>query len=224
MASVLTVDGGGSHVKALAAGEPEPRRAASGPRMTADEMVAAVRRLADGWTWDHVSIGIPAPVHAGRLAVDPVNLGEGWAGFDFAEAFGAATRVVNDAAMQALGSYEGGTMLFLGLGTGLGSAFVDAGVVHPMELAHLPFRKATFEDYVGAAGIEHYGKKRWRRYVHEVVVKLAASLEPDYVVLGGGNADKLDELPANSRLGDNRNAFIGGFRLWDPDAPARILG
>jgi polyphosphate glucokinase len=222
--AVLAVDVGGSHVKALAAGEPEPRRADSGPRMTAEEMVAAVRRLADGWTWSHVSIGIPAPVHAGRLAVDPVNLGKGWAGFDFAEAFGAPTRVVNDAAMQALGSYEGGTMLFLGLGTGLGSALVDSGVVHPMELAHLPFRKATFEDYVGAAGIERYGKKRWRQYVHDVVAKLAAALEPDYVVLGGGNADKLRELPANSRLGDNRNAFIGGFRLWDPDAPARILG
>jgi predicted NBD/HSP70 family sugar kinase len=224
MASVLTVDVGGSHVKALAVGEPEPRRADSGPRMTPEEMVAAVRRLADGWTWDHVSIGIPAPVHAGRLAVDPVNLGEGWAGFDFAEAFGTATKVVNDAAMQALGSYEGGTMLFLGLGTGLGSAFVDAGVVHPMELAHLPFRKATFEYYVGAAGIERYGKKRWRRYVHDVVAQLTAALAPDYVVLGGGNSDKLHELPANARLGDNRNAFIGGFRLWDPDAPARILG
>jgi predicted NBD/HSP70 family sugar kinase len=223
MASVLTVDVGGSHVKALAAGEPEPRRADSGPRMTAETMVAAVRLLADGWTWDRVSIGIPAPVHAGRLAVDPVNLGDGWTGFDFTEAFGAPTRVVNDAAMQALGSYEGGTMLFLGLGTGLGSAFIESGVVHPMELAHLPFRKATFEDYVGAAGIERYGKKRWRRYVHDVVAKLAAALEPDYVVLGGGNADKLHELPNNSRLGDNRNAFIGGFRLWDPDAPARML-
>jgi predicted NBD/HSP70 family sugar kinase len=221
--AVLAVDVGGSHVKALAAGEPEPRRADSGPRMTAEEMVAAVRGLADGWTWDHVSIGIPAPVHAGRLAVDPVNLGKGWAGFDFAQAFGTPTRVVNDAAMQALGSYEGGTMLFLGLGTGLGSAFIESGVVHPMELAHLPFRKATFEDYVGAAGIERYGKKRWRRYVHDVVAKLAAALEPDYVVLGGGNADKLHELPNNSRLGDNRNAFIGGFRLWDPDAPARML-
>src|SRR6267378_1459067 len=130
MASVLTIDVGGSHVKALAAGEPEPRRADSGPRMTAEEMVAAVRQLADGWAWDHVSIGIPAPVHAGRLAVDPVNLGKGWAGFDFVEAFGTPTRVVNDAAMQALGSYDGGTMLFLGLGTGLGSAFVEAGVVH----------------------------------------------------------------------------------------------
>src|SRR6476469_11214699 len=224
MESVLAVDVGGSHVKVLVADEPAPRRADSGPRMTAEEMVAAVRRLADGWTWERVSVGIPAPVHAGRLAVDPVNLGKGWAGFDFAEAFGTPTRVVNDAAMQALGSYEGGTMLFLGLGTGLGSAFVEAGVVHPMELAHLPFRKATFEDYVGAAGITRYGKKRWRRYVHDVVAKLTAAFEPDYVVLGGGNSDKLDELPANSRLGDNKNAFVGGFRLWDPDSPARIPG
>jgi polyphosphate glucokinase len=224
MANVLAVDVGGSHVKVLVDGEAEPRRADSGPRMTAKEMVAAVRGLVDSWTWDRASVGIPAPVHAGRLAVDPVNLGGGWAGFDFAEAFGVPTKVVNDAAMQALGSYEGGTMLFLGLGTGLGSALVDSGVVHPMELAHLPFRKATFEDYVGAAAIERYGKKRWRRYVDDVVSALATALEPDYVVLGGGNADKLNELPANSRLGDNRNAFVGGFRLWDPDAPARMLG
>jgi polyphosphate glucokinase len=224
MTSVLAVDVGGSHVKALVNGQPEPRRADSGPRMSAEGMVAAVRQLADGWTWDRVSIGIPTPVHAGRVVVDPVNLGGGWVGFDFQQAFGAQTRVVNDAAMQALGSYEGGTMLFLGLGTGLGSALVSAGVVQPMELGHLPFRKATFEDYVGTAGIDRYGKKRWRRYVDEVVAELAAALEPDYVVLGGGNADKLQELPAKSRLGDNHNAFVGGFRLWDPDAPARILG
>ena len=126
--------------------------------------------------------------------------------------------------MQALGSYEGGTMLFLGLGTGLGSALVSSGVVQPMELAHLPFRKATFEEYVGEAALERRGKKRWRRDVHEVVATLSAALEPDYVVLGGGNAEKLDELPPGSRLGDNANAFLGGFRLWDPDAPARILG
>jgi polyphosphate glucokinase len=223
MTTVLAVDVGGSHVKALAEGEPEARRTDSGPRMTAEGMVAAVKGLAEGWSWDRVSIGIPAPVHAGRIVVDPVNLGRGWAGFDFRQAFGAETRIANDAAMQALGSYEAGTMLFLGLGTGLGSALVREGVVQPMELGHLPFRKATFEDYVGAAGLERYGKKRWRRYVDEVVAALAAALEPDYVVLGGGNADKLRELPANSRLGDNHNAFTGGFRLWDPDAPARIL-
>jgi polyphosphate glucokinase len=224
MTSVLAVDVGGSHVKVLVNGEAEPRRVDSGPRMTAKAMVAAVRRLSDGWVWDRVSIGIPAPVHAGRVVVNPVNLGGGWVGFDFAEAFAAETKIANDAAMQALGSYEGGTMLFLGLGTGLGSALVREGFVQPMELGHLAFRKATFEDYVGDAGLERYGKKRWRRYVDEVVATLAAAVEPDYVVLGGGNADELRELPANSRLGDNHNAFTGGFRLWDPAAPARILG
>jgi predicted NBD/HSP70 family sugar kinase len=191
--------------------------------MTAEGMVAAVKGLVEGWTWDRVSIGIPAPVYTGRVVAAPVNLGGGWVRFDFEQAFGAETRIANDAAIQALGSYEGGTMLFLGLGTGLGSALVTTGIVQPMELGHMPFRKATFEDYVGSAGIERYGKKRWRRYVDEVVATLATALEPDYVVLGGGNADKLRELPANSRLGDNHNAFIGGFRLWDPDAPARIL-
>jgi predicted NBD/HSP70 family sugar kinase len=223
MTTVLAVDVGGSHVKALAEGKPEERRTDSGPRMTAEGMVAAVKGLVEGWTWDRVSIGIPAPVYAGRVVAAPVNLGGGWVRFDFEQAFGAETRIANDAAMQALGSYEGGTMLFLGLGTGLGSALVTTGIVQPMELGHMPFRKATFEDYVGSAGIERYGKKRWRRYVDEVVATLATALEPDYVVLGGGNADKLRELPANSRLGDNHNAFIGGFRLWDPDAPARIL-
>jgi len=221
---VLAIDVGGSHVKALLEGETEPRQADSGPDMTAAAMVAAVQRFGVGWTWDRVSIGIPAPVHGGRVVVDPVNLGDGWVGFDFERAFEASARVVNDAAMQALGSYEGGTMLFLGLGTGLGSALVSSGVVQPMELAHLPFRKATFEEYVGEAALERRGKKRWRRDVHEVVATLSVALEPDYVVLGGGNAEKLDELPPGSRLGDNANAFLGGFRLWDPDAPARILG
>jgi len=224
MTSVLTIDVGGSHVKVLVEGESEPRRAGSGPGMNAKLMVAAAKQLADGWAWDRVSIGIPAPVHLDRIVADPINLGAGWIGFDFHEAFGTETRVVNDAAMQALGSYEGGTMLFLGFGTGLGSALVRDGIVHPMELGHLPYRKATFEDYVSTAAINRYGKKRWRRYVHDVVGRLAAALEPDYVVLGGGNADKLQELPPLSRLGENGNAFLGGFRLWDPNAPARIPG
>jgi polyphosphate glucokinase len=191
--------------------------------MTAEQMVAAVKQLAPGETWDGVSIGIPAPVHGGRVVTEPVNLGDGWVGFDFAAAFGAPVRVVNDAAMQALGSYEGGTMLFLGLGTGLGSALVFDGIVQPMELGHLPYRKATFEDYVGEAALDRRGKKRWRKDVADVVARFAAAIEPDYVVLGGGNAKRLDELPPNCRLGDNDNAFVGGFRLWDDDAPARIL-
>jgi predicted NBD/HSP70 family sugar kinase len=224
VASVLVVDVGGSHVKVRASGEPEKRRADSGPAMTAAKMVAAVRELAAGWDWDRVSVGVPSPVHGGRVVAEPVNLGEGWVGFDYEAAFGRPTKVVNDAAMQALGSYEGGTMLFLGLGTGLGSALVSDGLVQPMELGHLPYRKATFEDYTGEAALERRGKKRWRRDVADAIETLRAALEPDYVVLGGGNADKLKELSENVRLGDNENAFLGGFRLWDPDAPARIVG
>jgi polyphosphate glucokinase len=223
VADVLAVDVGGSHVKVLVETETTPRRTESGPQMTASQMAAAVVDLAAGWTWDHVSVGIPAPVHGGRVVVDPFNLGEGWVGFDYTSALGVPTRVVNDAAMQALGSYEGGTMLFLGLGTGLGSALVAGGIVQPMELAHLPYRKRTFEDYVDAEELERLGKKRWRKQVTEVVEALTAAFEPDYVVLGGGNAKVLQELPPKTRLGDNRNAFVGGFRLWDPAAPARIL-
>jgi len=222
MPSVLAIDVGGSHVKVLLEGETESRRVDSGPQLSPKKMVAAAKQLAEGWSFDHVSVGIPAPVHGGKIVSDPVNLGSGWVGYDFNEAFGAPTRVVNDAAMQALGSYEDGTMLFLGLGTGLGSALVGSGIVQPMELGHLPYRKATFEDYVGEAALSRYGKKRWRRYVHDVVVTLTAALEPEYVVLGGGNSVKLQELPPASRLGANTNAFVGGFRIWDPDAPARI--
>jgi polyphosphate glucokinase len=224
MVSVLAIDVGGSHVKALVSGDREPRRADSGPAFTPEQMVEAVKKLAEGWTWDVVSVGVPTPAHGGRIVHDPVNLGAGWVGFDFASAFGKPTRVVNDAAMQALGSYEGDTMLFLGLGTGLGSALVTDGLVQPMELGHLPYRKKTFEDYVGEAGLERRGRKCWRQDVADVVEKLSSALEPDYVVLGGGNADKVKELPPNVRLGDNENAFAGGFRLWDPDAPARIPG
>jgi polyphosphate glucokinase len=224
MTSVLVIDVGGTHVKALVTGDAEPRRADSGPSFTAEQMVETVRALADGWSWDVVTVGVPAPVHGSRIVHDPVNLGGGWVGFDFEAAFGKPTRIVNDAAMQALGSYEGGKMLFLGLGTGLGSALVTEGLVQPMELGHLPYRKRTFEDYVGEAALERHGKKRWRKNVADVVETLRAAIEPDYVVLGGGNADKVDELPPNTRRGENENAFLGGFRLWDPDAPARIPG
>jgi predicted NBD/HSP70 family sugar kinase len=151
---------------------------------------------------------------AGRIVRDPVNLGKGWAGFDFEQAFAKPTKVLNDAAMQALGSYEGGRMLFIGLGTGLGSTMIVDGILEPMELGHMPYRKATYEDYVGERGLERLGKKGWRREVAEVVADFAAALEPDYVVLGGGNAKLLKELPPNARLGDNENAFLGGFRLW----------
>jgi polyphosphate glucokinase len=209
-------------VKALVQGETAFRRVDSGPRMTPMKMVDAVLQLADGWAWDRVSVGIPTAVHNGRVVVDPVNLGKGWAGFDYEAAFGQPTKVVNDAAMQALGSYEGGTMLFLGLGTGLGSALVAGGLVRPMELGHMPYRKRTFEDYISEAALERRGKKRWRKDVADVVATLRAAVEPDYVVLGGGNAEKLEELPADTRLGDNANAYLGGFLLWADDAPARI--
>jgi polyphosphate glucokinase len=224
MDSILVIDVGGSHVKVLVTGESESRRIDSGPRMRAAQMVEGVKALVDGWTWNGVSIGIPSPVHGGRVAAEPVNLGGGWVGFDFAAAFGTSVRVVNDAAMQALGSYDSGRMLFLGLGTGMGSALVSDGIVQPMELGHLPYRKATFEDYVGEAALERRGKKRWRKDVADVIARLSAALESDHVVLGGGNASKLAELPDRVRIGGNDNAFVGGFRLWDPHAPARIAG
>lgn len=222
MSTVLVVDVGGNHIKVLASGEQESRRAESGPNMTSAQMVEAAKKLADDWTWDSVSVGIPSPVHGGRVVAEPANLGKGWVDFDYESAFGKPTKVVNDAAMQALGSYEGGKMLFIGLGTGLGSALVANGFVQPMELGHLPYKKATFEDYAGRAGLDRRGKERWLSDVADIVAKLTAALEPDYVVLGGGNAKKLDELPPNARLGANSDAFTGGFRLWDPDSPAQI--
>jgi predicted NBD/HSP70 family sugar kinase len=219
---VLVIDVGGSHVKALASGEPEPRRIDSGPNLQPGTMMKPLLEIVADWTWEAVSIGVPTPVHGGRILSEPVNLGSGWVGFDFAAAFEKPTRIVNDAAMQALGSYESGKMLFLGLGTGLGSALVADGYVQPMELGHLPFRKRTFEDYVGERGLQKRGKKRWRKDVIDVVGALSAALEPDYVVLGGGNAKLLGELPDGVLLGDNANAFKGGFRVWDDSAPARI--
>jgi len=177
-----------------------------------------VLELTKDWDYDVVSVGVPSPVMAGRVAHDPVNLGPGWAGFDFEQAFGKPTRVVNDAAMQALGSYEGGRMLFIGLGTGLGSAMVVDGVLEPMELGHMPYKKSTYEDYVGQRGLDRMGKKRWRKEVADVIEAFRAALEPEYVVLGGGNAELLKELPPGTRPGDNTNAFLGGFRLWQDEA------
>jgi polyphosphate glucokinase len=208
------VDVGGSHVKVRLSTGGEERRFNSGPAMTAQQMVDGVRELTAGWDYDVVSVGIPAPVRHERVQAEPVNLGPGWAGFDFERAFGKPTKVVNDATMQALGSYEGGKMLFLGLGTGLGSTLVDGEAVEPLELGHLPYRKATFEDYVGERGRRRLGKKRWRAAVAETVELLGKALEPDYVVLGGGNAKHLKELPPNTRVGSNENAFGGAFRLW----------
>jgi predicted NBD/HSP70 family sugar kinase len=213
--AVLAVDVGGSHVKALLRGETESRRVPSGPTLTPEEMVAAVHEIAEGWRFDAVSAGVPAPVHGGRVVSEPFNLGKGWVGFDFAAAFGVPTKIMNDAAMQALGSYESGTMLFLGLGTGLGSALISDGHVEPMEIGHLPFKKRTFEEYLGDAGRKRLGRKRWQKLVAKAVEELSAALEPDTIVLGGGNAVKLDPLPPNTRLVSNSNAFLGGFRVWD---------
>ena len=216
--NVLVVDVGGTHVKILATGQSDKREFASGPELTAQDMASAVRKLAGDWSYDVVSIGYPGPVLHNRPVAEPHNLGRGWMGFDFGAAFKRPAKVLNDAAMQALGSYRGGKMLFLGLGTGLGSALIVDGIVEPMELGHLPYKKATYEDYVGARGMERLGKKRWRKHVFDVVERLAAALEPDDIVLGGGNAATLKELPPRCRLGDNANAFKGGFLMWK-DAP-----
>ena len=211
---VLAVDVGGSHVKVLMSTGGERRRFDSTPDLTAKEMVDGVLDLTKDWDYDVISVGVPAQVTAGKVGHDPANLGAGWVGFDFEQAFGKPTKVVNDAAMQAFGSYEGGRMLFLGFGTGLGSAMIVDGLLEPMELGHLPYKKATYEDYVGERGLERLGKKRWREEVAAVVGAFAAALEPDDVVLGGGNAKLLKDLPPTARLGDNENAFLGGFRLW----------
>jgi polyphosphate glucokinase len=211
---VLVIDVGGTHVKILATGQTEKREFDSGPKMTAQQMVAGVRKLAGDWSYDVVSIGYPGPVLHHRPVAEPRNLGPGWMGFDFRKAFGRPVKVTNDAAMQALGSYRKGKMLFLGLGTGLGSTLIIDGIVEPMELGHLPYKKATYEDYVGERGLERLGKKKWRKEVFDVVDRLVAALEPDDIVLGGGNAKILKELPPGCRLGDNENAFKGGFLMW----------
>ena len=213
---VLSIDVGGSHVKLRTSSEEEIRRFDSGPHLTAQQMVDGVAKATEGWSWDVISVGIPTAIRGGKPIAEPINLGDGWVGFDYQASFGKPTKVVNDAVMQAVGSYEGGRMLFLGLGTGLGSALIVERIIEPLELGHLPYRKKTFEDYVGAQGLERRGRRRWRRDVYDVVERLIAALEPDYVVLGGGGVDDLDELPPNTRRGDNANAFGGGFRLWEP--------
>lgn len=219
--STLTIDVGGTHVKVLASDQTVVRKVDSGPGMTPGRMVEAVQHLTADWTYHRVAIGYPGVVVHGRIVAEPKNLGPGWMGFDFAVAFGCPVRLLNDAAMQALGSYEGGRMLFLGLGTGLGSAMIVEGRLEPMELAHLPYRKGrTYEGYLGVAGLKRLGKKKWRKHVFAVVALLRGALEPDAVVLGGGNAKKLDDLPPGVRLGDNANAFTGGFRLWNQEGSA----
>jgi len=213
--NVLVVDVGGTHVKVLVSGERDPRKFVSGPTLTAQQMVAGVKKVIGDWKYDAVSIGFPGPVLRNRPVAEPRNLGIGWVGFNFRSAFGCPVKLVNDAAMQGLGSYRRGKMLFLGLGTGLGSTLIVDGIVEPMELGHLPYKKGTYESHVGNEALVKQGKKKWRRHVADVVARLIAALEPDEVVLGGGNAKELKELPPKCRLGDNRNAFLGGFRLWE---------
>jgi len=229
--NTLVIDIGGSHVKCLASGESKPRRIRSGRKLTPRAMVDRVCEAAAGWSWDRVAIGYPGVVCHDRTVTEPANLGKGWVGFDYEAAFGKPVRMINDASMQALGSYQGGRMLFLGLGTGLGSAMIVDGEIQPLELAHLPYKKGrTFEDYVGRRGLERLGKKRWRRAVLDVVERLQLAMLPDYTVLGGGEVELLGPLPAGVRRGSNDLAFRGGFLLWeDEDArsgsePARESG
>jgi polyphosphate glucokinase len=216
---VLVIDIGGTHVKIMATGHDKERKAESGPQMSAQAMVDAVLELAGKWKFEKVSMGYPGPVVHGKPMLEPKHLAPGWVGFDFARAFGRKVRIVNDALMQAIGSYEGGRMLFLGLGTGLGSAMIVESVAQPMELAHLPYKDGqSFEDRLGEAALERLGKAAWQQEVAAVVDRLQAALEPEYTVIGGGNVRELDELPPGCRRGDNQNAFKGGFRLWGKDA------
>ncbi len=221
--NVLAVDVGGSHVKVLLSGQTEARRFDSGPGLVPRRMVSGVKKIAAGWTYDAVSIGYPGPVLRSMPIAEPYNLGRGWVGFNFAAAFGLPVKLINDAAMQALGSYRGGKMLFLGLGTGLGSAMIVDGIVESMEIGHLPWKRHTWEHYVGQRGLERLGVRKWRRCVAEAVAQLIAALEPEDVVLGGGNVKQLTTLPPHCRAGDNANAFLGGFRLWDNEQQQKKL-
>jgi len=213
--NVLAVDVGGRHVKALAQGQSERRKFKSGPDLTPELMVEGTLELVQDWDFDHITVGVPGPVADGVVTREPVNLGPGWKGFDFEAAFDRPTKVVNDAVMQAIGSYHGGRMLYLGLGTGLGSTMIVDDVIVPMELGHLPFRRATFEEYVGRAGRARLGPKRWRESVLQTLDFLTNALLPDYVMLGGGLADELEGLPEDVVVGGNELAFVGGFRLWE---------
>jgi polyphosphate glucokinase len=220
--NVLVIDIGGGRVKMLATGQDQPRECRTGPTFTPQRLVTEVEKAAQGWEYDVISLGYPGVVLHGRPIAEPHNLAKGWVQFDYRSGFGRPIKIINDAAMQAIGSYEGGRMLFLGLGTGLGSTLIVDGVVEPMELGHLPYKKRTYEHYVGRRGLEKFGKKKWRGYVADVVARLTEALEPDDVVLGGGNAGLLKELPPGCRAGNNANAFVGGFRLWEDQPSAHL--
>ena len=213
-AQILVVDVGGTHVKILESKKKVARKFNSGPKMTAEMMVSGVQKLAQGWQYDAISIGYPGVVLHGKPLSEPYSLGGGWVGFDFQKAFGCPVKLINDAAMQAMGSYEGGKMLFLGLGTGLGSTMIADGIVEPTEVGHLPYKKHTYEYYLGKRGVARKGKKQWRQVVAKIIGQLIKALEPDYVVIGGGNVKDLKKLPDKCRLGENANAFKGGLLLW----------
>jgi polyphosphate glucokinase len=213
--NVLVIDVGGTNVKVLATGQKEPRKFPSGPKLNPKQMVSGVKKITSDWKYDVVSMGYPGVVSKGKPAVEPHNLGHPWVGFDFKTEFGCPVKIINDAAMQALGSYKEGLLLFLGLGTGLGAALVDQGIIIPLEVGHLPYKKKTYEDYLGLRGLERMGKKKWKNYVEHGVSSLINAFHPDDVVIGGGNAKKLKYLPRGCRRGDNANAFLGGFRLWE---------
>ena len=215
--NVLVIDIGGTHIKLLATGQTEVLKIPSASDLTPQRLVADVLEVTKDWSYDVVSIGFPGPIADGKSVREPKNLGTGWVGFDLTAALGRPVKLVNDAAMQALGSYEGGRMLFLGLGTGLGTTLVlDSKTLVPMEAGHLPYRKGrTFEDHVGQRGLDRFGRKKWRLFVDDVVTRLRLAFVADYVVLGGGNSRLIKELPMEARLGKNENAFLGGFRLWE---------
>jgi polyphosphate glucokinase len=216
--NVLTIDIGGTNVKMLVSGQTEPRRFPSGPTLTPSQMVSRVKKLTADWDYDVISIGYPGRVHHGRPTSEPRNLAEGWMRFNFAGAFRRPVKIMNDAAMQALGSYKGGLMLFVGLGTGLGSAIIEEDVVVPLELGQVPYRNGTYETHLGAGGLKRFGRKKWQRYVADGVGRIIAAFQPDDVVVGGGNVKKLKALPPRSQAGHNSFAFLGGFRLWEPTA------
>jgi polyphosphate glucokinase len=222
--NVLAIDVGGTNVKILVSGQSEPRRFPSGLTLTPGEMVSQVKKLAADWDYDVVSIGYPGRVHHGRPTSEPRNLAKGWMQFNFAGAFKRPVKMMNDAAMQALGSYKGGLMLFIGLGTGLGSAIIEEDVVVPLELGCVPYKNATFETHLGAGGLKRLGKKKWQRNVADAVGRLRAAFQPDDVVIGGGNVKKLKTLPPGCRAGHNTFAFLGGYRLWETARRAGLRG
>jgi polyphosphate glucokinase len=213
--NVLVIDVGGSNIKILATGQPERIKIPSGRDFTPEQLVPLVKEASKDWDYEAVSIGFPGVVKHGKIAANPINMGKGWIGFDFEEAFGCKVKIINDAVMQALGSYEGGKLLFMGFGTGLGTAMVFEDLILPLEGGHLPFKQGTFESHVSNEALKKLGKPRWRELVYQTIAHFQHCFQPDEIVLGGGNSKLLEELPHNCRLGSNKNAFTGGFRLWE---------